>query len=136
MRTSRHLVAGLLATLLLAVAPAAHAQSQDDLELMQTFLSIMGDYMEIIEATHDISSDSEKAAILQMQKIKEIYEERGEKARAADALREVLDSSRSQTIRNAAYILLGDTLKETGRSDEALALLRQGLDENIAATNR
>jgi hypothetical protein len=48
-------------------------------------------------------------------------------------LQEVLAKSRNPAIRNAAYMMLGDTLKETGRSDEAIKLLRQGLDENVAA---
>jgi predicted negative regulator of RcsB-dependent stress response len=125
----------ITATLLLAVAPASHAQSQDDLALMQTFLGIMTDYLHIIDATHAIVSDSERAAIMQMQKIQEAYEERGEKARVADVLRDVLKNSRNPAIRNAAYIKLGDILKESGRTDEAIALLREGLNENISASN-
>ena len=123
------------ATVMMAIAPASNAQSSEDLELMQTFLNIMIDYFAIIESTHEITSDAEKAAIMQMQKIQEVYEERGEKARSVDVLREVLDQSRNPAIRNAAYLMLGDTLKETGRADEAIVLLRQGLDENIDAAN-
>lgn len=119
------------ATLLLAFAPASYAQ--DELKMMQTFLSIMQDYMAIIESTHDINSDPEKAAILQMQKIKEIYEDRGEKARVNEVLRDILSQSDNQTIRNTAYMLLGDTLKDTGRSDEAITLMREALAENIKA---
>lgn len=100
---------------------------------MQAFLEIMTDYMDIIEATHEISSDPGKAAILQMQKIKETFEERGEKSRAVEALKQVLENSRNPAIRNAAYFLLGDTLKESGRSAEAIELLRQGLAENVQA---
>lgn len=133
MHSSKSLLLALTMAVLLAVAPGARAQSQDDLQLMQTFLSIMTDYFEIIESTHDVASDPEKAAIMQMQKIQEVYEERGEKARSAEVLRQVLEDSDNITIRNAAYMLLGDTLKETGRADEALEFLRQGLDENIKA---
>lgn len=133
MYSVKTLAIGMTATLLLVAAPHARAQSPDDLALMQTFLQIMGDYYEIIEATHDLASDSEKSAILQMNKIQEVYEERGEKARSTVVLKEVLEKSRNQTIRNAAYMMLGDTLKETGRADEALELLRKGLDENIKA---
>ena len=121
------------ATVMLMAAPGARAQSQDDLELMQTFLSIMTDYFGIIESTYEIASEPEKAAILQMQKIQEVYEERGEKARSVDVLKQVLEDSNNPTIRNAAYMILGDTLKETGRADEALEFLRRGLDENIKA---
>lgn len=123
----------ITAAMLLVAAPPARAQSPDDLALMQTFLEIMTDYYEIIEATHEIAADSEKSAILQMSKIQEVYEERGEKARSTDVLKKVLADSNNQAIRNAAYMMLGDTLKETGRADEALELLQKGLDENIRA---
>ena len=135
MRTVKAAFVTMVATLILAVSPASHAQSQDDLALMQTFLNIMTDYLDIIDATHGIVSDSERAAIMQMQKIQEAYEERGEKARVAEVLRDVLKNSRNPAIRNAAYIKLGDILKETGRTDEAIALLREGLNENINASN-
>lgn len=131
MRTLKAITIAAVATLLLASAPASKAQSPDDLAMMQTFLSIMQDYFEIIESTHGIASDAEKAAIMQMQKIKEVYEELGKTADAVDVLREVLEESRNPAIRNAAYIMLGDTLKETGLREEALRLLRQGLEENI-----
>lgn len=133
MRTFRKITISITAAMLFAVAPSAQAQEIENLELMQTFLAIMTDYFEIIESTHDIASDPEKAAIMQMQKIQEVYEQRGEKARSTDVLKQVLADSNNTTIRNAAYMLLGDTLKETGRADEAIALLRQGLEENIKA---
>ena len=135
MRTVKTVIVSVAATLLLATAPASHAQSQDDLQLMQTFLNIMTDYLQIIESTHVIVSDSEKAAILQMQKIQEAYEERGEKARVADVLRDVLETSRNESVRAAAYVMLGDILKETGRTDEAVQVLREGLAESISASN-
>jgi len=133
MNSFRTIAIGMIAAMLFVAAPQVHAQSQDDLALMQTFLEIMTDYFEIIESTHDIATDAEKSAILQMTKIQEVYEERGEKARSTAVLKDVLAKSNNQAIRNAAYMLLGDTLKETGRADEALELLKKGLDENIEA---
>jgi predicted negative regulator of RcsB-dependent stress response len=133
MRTFKTIAISVTAVALFAVAPGAKAQEMEDLELMQTFLAIMTDYFKIIESTHAVASDPEKAAIMQMQKIQEVYEQRGEKARSTDVLKQVLEDSDNPTIRNAAYIMLGDTLKDTGRADEALQLLRQGLAENIAA---
>ena len=90
MRKVKTALVSITATLLLATAPAANAQSQDDLALMQTFLNIMTDYLHIIESTHVSVSDSEKAAILQLQQPQEAYEERGETARVAEVLRHVL----------------------------------------------
>ena len=135
MRTFKTITITVTAAVLLFGGTAARAQSQSDLEMMQTFLAIMTDYFQIIEATYEVASDPEKAAIMQMSKIQDVYEQRGEKARSADVLREVLKDSNNPTIRNAAYMMLGDTLKESGRSDEALKLLRQGLDENIRAAD-
>ena len=133
MNTFKSITVAMTATVLLAFSPASRAQTTDELQLMQAFLEIMTDYFSIIESTYVINSDPEKAAILQMMKIQEVYEERGEKARSVDVLRAVLADSNNPTIRNAAYMMLGDTLKETGRADEALELLQQGLDENIRA---
>ncbi len=135
MRTLKTLCITLTATALLASAPAARAQAPEDLELMQTFLSIMTDYFGIIRSTHEVASDPEMAAIMQMQKIQEVYEQRGEKARSVEILREVLKESNNPTIRNAAYLMLGDTLKETGRSDDAIRALTEGLRENIRAAD-
>lgn len=131
MPTLKTFTIAIVATFTLAAAPASRAQSPDDLAMMQTFLSIMQDYFKIIESTHGIASDPEKSAIMKMQKIKEVYEELGKTADAVAVLREVLEDSRNPAIRNAAYMMLGDTLKDTGRREEAIRLLRQGLEENV-----
>ena len=136
MKSVKHMMIGAIACTVVAWTPLSQAQAPDDLATMQTFLEIMDSYFGIIESTYEVSSSAEKAAIMQMQKIREIHEDRGEKAKAAGVLREVLESSRNQTIRNAAYKLLGDTLKETGRSDEALEVLQQGLRENVKAASQ
>ena len=133
MHKLKTLTLGCTAALVLALSPIAHAQSQDELRTMQTFLDIMTSYFDIIESSYAINSDVEKAAIMHLQKLQEVYEERGEKARVADVLREVLKESDNPTIRNSAYLMLGDVLKESGRADEALKVLREGLNENIKA---
>jgi len=45
----------------------------------------------------------------------------------------VLKETRSQTLRNVAYIKLGEIHKRANRGDEAVALLRKALDENMKA---
>ncbi|MEL7535874.1 MAG: tetratricopeptide repeat protein [Pseudomonadota bacterium] len=126
--------AAIIGFALAAASPAA-AQSADDLNRMQSFLSLVQNYFGLIEATHEISDDPEKAAILQMQKIQEVYEDRGEKARAQEVFRRVIEESDNQTIRNAAFLLLGDSLKETGRHEEAIDVLQQALAENVRAAD-
>ena len=131
MITYKKLILSLMLSLLLICAPAGNAETADELQTMQTFLNIMGSYFELIESTHEISSDAEKSAIFQLQKLQEIYEERGEKARAATVFRNTLKRTDNPAIRNAIYMLLSDNLKETGRMDEAIKLLQEGLQENI-----
>lgn len=135
MHTVKTLTLTAMAVVLLGVAPQARAQDMAQIQLMQTFLDLMTQYYVIIESTHDIASDSEKAAIMQMQKIQEVYEDRGDKAKSVDVLKGVLEDSNNQAIRNAAYLMIGDTLKESGRASEALEYLQRGLAENIRAAD-
>lgn len=133
MNMFRNLTISAIACLVLVFAPTAGAQSPDELRTMQTFLEIMSSYFEIIESSYEISSNAEKAAIFQLQKVQEVYEQRGEKARAVEVFRDVLKQTKNPTIRNAVYMLISDNLKDSGRTDEAIEMLRQGLRENIAA---
>jgi tetratricopeptide (TPR) repeat protein len=50
---------------------------------------------------------------------------------AIDFLQEMLEKTKNPAIRNAVYLMLGDNLEETGRPQEAINLLKQGLDENL-----
>jgi len=133
MNMYRNLKIGAIASLMLVFAPTAGAQTPDQLRTMQTFLEIMSSYFEIIESSYEINSDAEKAAIFQLQKVQEVYEERGEKARAVEVFQDVLKQTKNPTIRNAVYMLISDNLKEAGRTDDAIEMLRQGLRENISA---
>ncbi|MEM9173432.1 MAG: tetratricopeptide repeat protein [Pseudomonadota bacterium] len=119
---------------LLGVMPLA-AQANDDLATMGQFLTLMEDYFGIIESTHSIAASAEKSAILQMQKLKELYDDRGETARVIPIYRKVLENSTNQAIRSAATLLLSEALQETGRTDDAAKLLVQGLTENVQIAN-
>lgn len=129
----KNLALGTVTSLMLVFSPVTHAQSGDDLRTMQTFLDIMNSYFGIIESAYEINSDFEKAATYQLQKIQEAYEDRGEKARSIEVFQDLLKKTKNPVIRNALYMIMSDTLKETGRSDEAIELLLQGFSENIAA---
>ena len=107
------------------------ADSSDEMEYYQSILEIMESYYRIIESTHSISSDSEKAAILQIHRIQKYYKEMDDYKNAIDFLQEMLEKTKNPAIRNAVYLMLGDNLEETGRPQEAINLLKQGLDENL-----
>lgn len=135
----RTLTAALVVSVLFLQPMNARAQGQPDLsqiQQMQVFLKLMGSYLGVINSLHEINDDPARAAILKMHKIQEVYEERGEKAKVVDILRSVLDSSKNPTIRSAAYLMIGDALKSTGRSDEAIRVLREGLTESLNVAER
>lgn len=98
---------------------------------MQAFLSLMQQFYGIVDSMDSVSNDPTKAAIMQMFKIQEIYEQRGEKAKAASIFRKVLKDTKNPALRNAATIMLGDLLKDTGQSNAAIEALSQGLNENV-----
>ncbi len=130
--TTTFLALLILAPAAMVAAPAqAQSPERDELEQMQIFLGLMKDFFEIIDSMYEVSDDPEKAAIFQIHKIKEVYEESGDKIRAAGVMRKVLDESDNSTIRAATYLMLGDLLKESGRRDEAIEVLRRGLDESL-----
>lgn len=124
---SRMIAVGLL---VVAVMPAT-ADQMDDIAKMQQFLQVMERYYGIIEVVHGVASDPEKAAIMQLQKIEEIYKKRGDRAEAIAVLSDVVNTTKNATVRNAAAMMLADALNETGRASEAVEVLRAALDSNL-----
>ncbi|MEM7610137.1 MAG: hypothetical protein AAF270_00455 [Pseudomonadota bacterium] len=131
MHLSRKLILIPLAFCVLSLGKPAFADQNQELATMQQFIKLMQGYYDIIESTHAVSSDAEKSAIQHMQKIKEFYDERGEAARTVPVLRDVLANTTNSAVRNAATMLLSETLKETGRSDEAIEVLIDGLQSTL-----
>lgn len=124
-----------IAVLVAAWPIAAPAQNDrgvpPELLEMDAWLGIMLRFYEVVDETHDMAANPEKAAIFQMHKIKEVHEERGEKSRAVEVFRDVIKNTSNPAVRAAAYVMLGDLLKETGRADEALEALQAALDESL-----
>ncbi|MEO1573596.1 MAG: tetratricopeptide repeat protein [Pseudomonadota bacterium] len=118
----------------LVIAPA-HAQSAKELAVFQSFLDIAEGYMALVVDTHDVNASPTTAAVLQMQKMKEVYEDQGDPGGAVTYFRGVLEKTENRTLRNTAYMLLADLLKDSGRFDEAQAVLEDAIDESIAAVD-
>ena len=110
---------------------ARDAAMLEQLEQMRAFMDLMQDYYALIDVTHAIAADPDKAAILKMQKIQEIYKERGDHAEAIELLTDLANNAKSPTVRSAAAVLLADTLKESGRASQAIEVLRQSLEGHV-----
>ena len=128
---TRRLVCGLLLVVCLPVNSALANEKQ--LAMQSKFVGLMQNFLQVIETTHGIYSDSEKAAIFQLHKIQETYKKKGEPQKAIEVFQHTLKTSQNNAIRNATYTMLADTLKDAGNFDEAVKVLRSGLDENIAS---
>ncbi len=120
----------LILTLCLPLG-AVHAAEEPELERMQQFMAVMQGYYGIIGDIHEVASDPDKSAILQLQKIEEIYKQRGDRAEAIKILRDVVDKTKSPVVRNAASLMLADALNETGRASQAVEVLQQALQKNL-----
>jgi len=124
-----------VAVLMVSWPMAGHAEDHSaippELQQMDAFLGIMLHFYEVVDSTHSMAANPEKAAILEMHKIQEVYDDRGEKFRSIEVFRNVIKRTSNPTIRSAAYIMLGDVLKDTGRSDEAIEALNAALDESL-----
>lgn len=108
-----------------------HAAETEDLGRMKEFMGIMEGYYSIIDGVHTVASDREKSAIQQLQKIEEIYKNRGDRAQAIVVLRDVVGRTSNDTIRNAAAVMLADALNETGQASEAVEVLKAALERNL-----
>jgi hypothetical protein len=114
----------------LAASPPAPAAEAEQLDQFAYFMGIMQQYYGLLESVHEVAESPQRTTILHLQKMKEIHEDRGDRAAAADALREVITSTTDQTVRNAARMMLVDVLRDTGRASEALQVIDEGIAEN------
>ena len=115
------------------VTMPAHAADPNaaQLEQMQSLMKVMQGYYQLIEEIHEVAQDADKSAILQLQKIEEIYKQRGDRAEAIKYMRDVLKRTTSPVVRNAASVMLADALNETGRSSQAVEVLQEALENNM-----
>ena len=133
-RRGRFLPLGGLGVLVLctglAAAPRAAAAEVEQLDQFAYFMGIMQQYYGLLDSVHEVAESPQRTTILHLQKMKEIHEDRGDQAAAAEALREVIASTSDQTVRNAARMMLVDVLRDTGRASEALRVIEEGIAEN------
>ncbi len=128
-RHNRPLTAVLLAAAVLASGLFA-AGAQGNAET-QAFLDLMENYLGLSERWVAMASQEETTVFLAVEGIIEIYEGRGEKAKAIPHLQRIVEQNPdNQAIRNVVRLKLRDLYNETGRSDMALQELDQIIAEN------
>ena len=134
------LFAGMLLSLCLvtlslipsAVAADEFAQYQGSgPSQIQARLNIMRQYLSVVESVHAIADDPEKTVIMTLQQLEEQYKKRNEHSKIITMYKKVLNENSNQTLRNIAYMKLGEIYRRTGNDAESMKLLNRSLQENM-----
>lgn len=117
----------LLGSVFLGAWPAL-AEETDPARL----LGAVQAYLQVLERMGQFSADPRAALMLAQNSIKEVYEQKGQKAEAVPELRKILDGLDDPAVRTAVRFAIADIYKETGQRDKALEELRLVVTENKA----
>ena len=126
------LAVSLLSTSILIIP--ATVRSADEFESMSKMVNLMDSFFGLMDSVYEMNADEEKAALLQMHEIEEIYKQQGKHQNAVQVYEQVLQKSKNPTIRNIAYHRMADVLKESGNLDAAVNTLNKALNENLKRT--
>jgi hypothetical protein len=122
----------LVAAVLALTVPHAGAEEPDP----QQFLGMVQAYLGVIERMGQFSADPRAALLLAQNSIKEVYEQKGQKAEAVAELRKIIEGVDDPAVRTAVRFAIADIYKETGQRDRALDELRLVVAENKALLGR
>jgi thioredoxin-like negative regulator of GroEL len=127
----KRVLTSLLVSTAVLMAPPLRAQQgpPPDAALM---LGTVQAYLNILDTMGKVSADPRAALLLAQNSIKEVYEQKGQKAQAVPELRKILQDLEDPAVRTAVRFAIADIYKETGQRDQALEELRQIVAENKA----
>lgn len=123
------LSAGILLIALTFLPPATLGNAAEEDATLQ-FLNMMDQYLGLSRQWVDMASDDASAVYLALEGIIEIYEGRGEKAKAIPHLERLLDGVDDPAKRNLIRFKIRDLYNETGRNEQALGVLDAIVAEN------
>jgi hypothetical protein len=87
--------------------------------------------LELVDSVYELATDPARAAILHMQRIDGIYREQRDRDGLMVFYRDILTRTDNLAIRNVVYLKLSELAANSKDADAALALLEQGLEENL-----
>ncbi len=131
-KSMEKLVTAVIFTFLLGTSSVARAQ--EDFEAMASMVNLMDGFLGLMDSVYDMNADNEKAILLQMHALEEIYKEQGKHDEAVRMYRRVLDNSKNATVRNMAYHRMADVLKEAGDMQTAVEVLNAAMAETLKRT--
>ncbi len=108
--------------------------AKEDFVAMAGMVNLMDSFFGLMDSVYEMNADNEKAVLLQMHAIEEIYKQQGKHKDAVAMYRRVLDTSNNATVRNIAHHRMADVLKESGELDAAVEVLNGALVETLKRT--
>jgi hypothetical protein len=87
--------------------------------------------LELMDSVYEVSTDPARAAILHIQRIERIYRKQRDQGGLKAFYQDVLTRTDNLAIRNVAYLKLSELTVHGKDIEGALALLEQGLEENL-----
>ncbi len=116
------------------IGSSSVVRAEEDFEAMTSMVNLMDSFFGLMNSVYDMNADNEKAALLQMHAIEEIYKNQGKPREVVSVYRDVLKKSKNSTVRNIAYYRMADVLKESGDLDGAIKVLNEALAETLKKT--
>jgi len=110
------------------------ARAEENFEAMARMVNLMDSFFGLMDSVYEMNADDEKAVLLQMHAIEEIYKKQGKHKEAVTMYRRVLDNSKNPTVRNMAYHRMADVLKESGDLETSIEVLNAALAETLKRT--
>ena len=108
---------------------AENRDAEPDLETITSFIGLMQSYLDVAEKWVEMVSDKETAIYLVAERTTEIYEQKGDKAKAVPRLREILSKYKdNRAVRNALHFKIAEIYKEAGQHEKALDELKTILE--------
>ncbi len=120
--------------LIVFIGSAPVTRAEDDFEAMAGMVGLMDSFLGLMNSIYDMNADNEKAVLLQMHAIEEIYKNQGKHGEAVAVYQKVLEESKNSTVRNIAYHRMADVLKESGDQEGAIKVLNRALTETLKRT--
>ena len=87
--------------------------------------------LELVDSVYEVSTDPARAAIMHMQRIERIYKEQRDREGLRAFYESILDRTDNLAVRNVAWLKLSELMTHAKDTQGALALLEQGLEENL-----
>jgi tetratricopeptide (TPR) repeat protein len=111
------------------LSAGAFKAKDGDLKVINQYLALMGNYLNIADKWVSMVKDDDTAVYLAVESLVEIYKEQGDKRKAIPKLRSLLNKYKSRkTVCRAILFKIKDIYKDNKEYDKALKVINEIID--------